>query len=96
MKKSELRNIIKEELLKEGLTYPDQYEAEALVEWTNAVNSVYVGGAPLVREAFNKAEEIRIKMWDKIFGDKSPWTVKRKGKKLIVTWDNYKADKLGL
>jgi hypothetical protein len=84
------------DLLKEGVKYPTQDEAESLIAWTNATNSIYMGGAPSVRKAFQKAEDIRTKLWNTIFGDKSPWSVDRKGNKLIVKWDKYKADKLGI
>lgn len=83
-------------VLTEGVSYPSQDEAEALVDWTNHSNQVYLGGAGLVRKEFNKADEIRQKLWDKIFGDGSPWTVERKSNKLVVKWDKIKSEKLGI
>jgi len=84
------------EVLNESVSYPSQDEAESLVAWTNATNSVFLGGSPIVRKAFQKAEDIRTGAWKQIFGDNSPWSVERKGNKLVVKWDKYKAEKLGL
>lgn len=83
-------------LLNEGSSYPSQDEAESLVAWTNATNSVFLGGSPIVRKAFQKAEDIRTGVWNQIFGDNSPWIVERKGNKLVVKWDKNKSEKLGL
>lgn len=83
-------------LITEGSQYPSQEEAEALIEWTNAMNGVFVGGAPIVRKAFQQADDIRAKLFPQIFGDNSPWVVDRKGNKLVVKWDKNKAQKLGL
>lgn len=95
MKKSELRQLIREELLKEA-KYPSQYEAESLLDWSNATGGLSFGGAPEVKKAFDKAEKIRQDVWQKIFSDKSPWSVKASGKKAKVIWDPNKAKKLGL
>lgn len=93
-----LKKIIVEgkEQIFEGTSYPSQDEAESLVDWTNHMNQVYVGGSSLVRKEFNKADDIRQKMWNKIFGDKSPWTAERKNNKLSVVWDKSKSEKLGV
>lgn len=72
--------------------YLSQEEAEALVEWTNKNNEVYLGGSTIVRKEFEKAEEIRLAIWDKVFGEKSVWSVKRTPiGKLVVIWDKEKA-----
>ncbi len=84
------------ELLNEAVKYPSQDEAEAMAEWYNAINSIYWGGSTQVRKEFEKADKIRLKLHPKIFGDKSPWTLERKGNKVKVKWDKTKADKLGL
>lgn len=84
------------EILTEGTKHPTRDEAESLVEWTNYVSQVYLANAPIVKKAFEKSENIRLSVWNEIFGDKSPWSVKRKGKKLIVAWDKEKAIKLGI
>ena len=94
--KSQLKEIIREELLNEAKKYPSQEEAHAVAEWFNAVNSIYFGAAPQVRKEFEKSDKIRIKLHSKIFGDKSPWALERKGNKAKVKWDKAKADKLGL
>ena len=31
-----------------------------------------------------------------MFGDKSPWIMKKSGNKLVANWDDKKATKLGL
>lgn len=80
-----------------SLKYPSQYEAEAMCDWYNASNQMWFGGAPMVREAFEKAEQIRIKLHMKVFGGESPWSIKRnKNGKAVVFWDKDKAEKLGL
>ena len=84
-------------ILTEGVKYPTQDEAEAMVDWTNKSNSVYFGGATQeIRNAFNKCEDIRLKQWNRVFGDGSPWVAVRKGSKLVTKWDKTKAENLGL
>lgn len=83
-------------ILTEAVSYPSQQEADALLDWTNALSSVSTGGSPIVRAAFNKAEDIRREAWEEIFGDKSPWEVQRKGNKSVSKWSDFKAKKLGL
>ena len=84
-------------VITEGVKYPSQEEAEAIVEWTNKTNSIYFGGSGAeIRKAFNKCEDIRLKQWNRIFSDESPWTVERKGSSLVVKWDKTKAERLGL
>lgn len=91
-----LQDTMKRRKLEEQKKYPPQEEAEAMVEWYNAVNSIYFGGSTEVRKEFEKADKIRVKLHQKIFGDKSPWSLERKGNKVKVNWDKTKADKLGL
>ena len=98
MKKSEIREMIVEEVdkLNEAQKYPSQEDAEAMLEWYKAVNGVYFGGAREARKAFEKADDIRIKAHMEIFGNKSPWSIERKGRKAEVVWNNNKAEALGL
>lgn len=99
MKKSQLRQIIREELqsLNERKDYPSQHDAEAMLTWLEASETVWFGGASSeIRSAFNKADDIRLKLHAKIFGDDSPWSIERRGKKAKVVWDKHKAERLGL
>ena len=93
-------NLVEKEVVEEAKKYPSQYEAEALLNWTEAMGKISMdfGGAPVAKAAFDKAEKARTAVWDKIFGDKSPWKLVMKGSKgkRQVVWDNYKADQLGL
>ncbi len=84
-------------IITEGVKYPTQDEAEAIVDWTNKTNSIYFGGAGTeIRNAFNKCEKVRLQQWNRIFDDDSPWVAERKGSKLAVKWDKTKAERLGL
>jgi len=94
MKRSELKEIIRQEL-NEAKKYPSQDEAESMSDWYDAVNGISLFGNE-VRAEFDKADKIRIKLHLKIFGDKSPWSLDRKGNKTKVVWDKHKAEKLGL
>ena len=99
MKKLEIRQMIQEELAKlnEAQKYPTQDEAEAMSDWYMAMNNVYIGaGGKKVRAAFEKADDIRIKLHTEIFGDKSPWALTRKGNKSEVVWHKHKAERLGI
>ena len=100
MKKSELRQLIREELgkeLNEAVNYPTQYEAEALAEWMDAMSGISLSGTSgELRKAFNKAEDIRLKEHERVFGPNSPWILKRGSRKFTVEWDDRKAEKLGL
>ena len=100
IKLSELRKIIKEEIqiiAEDSWKYPTQDDADAMNDWYNAMNNVYIGASPqLVRKAFDKAEKIRTTLHTKIFGDNSPWSLKRNGNKTTVVWDKDKAKRLGI
>ncbi len=80
--------------------YPRQDEAQALIEWTNAVNEVYLSScdiSELFQRKFNRADKIRQSLWKRVFGDRSPWSVKvRKNRKVTFYWNDDKAKKLGL
>lgn len=91
-----LKDTINKRRLEESKKYPPQEEAEALAEWYNAINSIYFGGSIQVRKEFEKSDKVRLKLHPKIFGDKSPWTLERKGNKVKVKWDSEKARNLGL
>jgi hypothetical protein len=78
--------------------YPSQYDAEFMLEWFEANNNIWTGCSNVkLRDAFKKADDIRRKLHDKIFGDKSPWTIERtrRGKR-VVKWDDQKAKAMGL
>lgn len=89
--------IVESKQLNEGTQYPNQYAAEAMVEWMAAMNSLSLSGVDAsVRDAVNKCENIRTNLHSQIFGEKSPWSMQRKGNKFVVVWDKDKAKKLGL
>jgi len=76
--------------------YPNQQEAEDLVEWYNTTNA----SRPISKRilvAWEKCEAIRIKQHLRVFGEKSPWSCRfGKHRKLEIYWDNAKAQKIGL
>lgn len=84
------------EIMNEAKKYPSQDEADALADWSNKMADVYVGGAPDVRKQFDKADKLRMGMFDKVFGDKSPWRTTRTNKGIKAEWDDIKAKGLGL
>jgi len=89
------KEVLKE--IDEQKKYPSQYDAEIYAEWFDFVNGLSFGGvSPEVKDAFDKANKIRMSLHDKIFGDKSPWAMKRAGSKVKVVWDKNKAKNLGL
>ena len=81
--------------------YPRQDEAQALLDWTNALNEVYLSScdiSEIFQKKFNRADKIRKSLWKRVFGDRSPWSVKvtkTKNRKLVLYWNNTKAEKLG-
>ena len=85
-------------ILKEAIKYPSQDDAEVLVDWYNNLNKIYIGSAsPEIRKAFEKADQIRIDLHKKIFGDKSPWSTRLgRNREAEIYWDENKAMKLGL
>lgn len=84
---------------KAAQNYPTQYDAQFLADLTNAVNTLSAAGTTSYSEAketIEKIEKIRLAKWDKIFGDKSPWSVVRGKKNQVkVQWDKVKAKNLG-
>lgn len=90
----------KEEVVEEAVKYPSEDEAKNLLEWTMALEplGMSMGTSPIVNKAFAKADKARMEVWDKIFGDKSPWRVaiSSSGKKRSVIWDKFKAERLGI
>ena len=88
--------------MKKRKKYPSQDDAQFMLDWLGALNSIGTGStSDKIRKAFNRADTIRIKLHQEIFGDKSPWSVariERKGTsdKKIVKWNTEKADKIGI
>lgn len=82
--------------------YPKQDEAQALIEWTNAVNEVYLSSCDIsevFQRKFKRADKIRQSLYKRVFGVSSPWSVKvtkTKNRKLAFYWNDDKAKKLGL
>lgn len=80
--------------------YPRQDEAQALIEWTNAVNDVYLSScdiSEIFQKKFKRADKIRQSLWERVFGVNSPWSVTtKKNRKLTFYWNDDKAKKIGL
>ncbi len=58
-----------EQYITEEKKYPSQYDAEAIIELTTALEGVYLGGATEVRKLMNKIDSIRLKVWQNIFNE---------------------------
>ena len=88
----ELKSVISE-----AKKHPSQYDAEYMAELTNSIGALSTAGTSKETQSLHsKIDGLRMKLWDKIFGDSSPWkSVDKKGKR-VVEWDKAKADKLGL
>ncbi len=79
--------------------YPSQEDAEFMVDWLKAMGSVSSAGVDSkIKEAFNKADALRLNLWEYAFGAKSPWKVVKSGKNgnPKVVWDKEKAASLKL
>ena len=82
--------------------YPRQDEAQLMVDWLNALDTCYLSSCDIGEEyqkAFKKADDIRQSLWEKTFGENSPWciVVKRNRKnqtKLTIEWSEKKAERL--
>jgi hypothetical protein len=72
--------------------YPTQEDAEFLADFRNFLNSVSTAGSSIASDIINKCYTMLQKDWDKTFGDKSPWSLKRgSNNKFKVAWDDKKA-----
>ncbi len=79
-------------IISEGKKYPTQQDAEFLREIMDFVETLSRGGlSPEHSKLLDKLQSIHMPLWDKTFGDKSPWKLERKGNKKKVVWDNEKA-----
>lgn len=88
---------IKEHLEEAKTKYPTQYDAEFLVEYMQNIQSMSSGGLSSdMMKLYNKINTIHQPMWQKVFGDKSPWSVDTSKRKPKVVWDKAKAENLGL
>lgn len=79
--------------------YPNQDEAQAMLDWFNGaqrVNTGYAGISEQLQEAFKQAESIRENEWQRIFGDNSPWRAVSNGNIYTLEWDEDKASRLNL
>ena len=77
--------------------YPSQYDAEFLVAYMQAINGLSTGGVSSdIIKLHHKIMTIHVPIWNKVFGDKSPWSVNTSGRKPKVVWDQSKANKLGI
>jgi len=84
--------------MKDKKKYPTQYDAESLADWFWNANKVFLGGASKeIRKAFYECENVRLKMHQEVFGNNSPWSMRKlPNGKPQVYWDHNKAKKLGL
>ena len=81
------------------VNYPNQEEAQAMIDWLDGVNKVNTGLAGIsdqLQAAFAKAESTRRSEWRRIFGDNSPWRVVPNGNSYSLKWDEDKAKRLGI
>ncbi len=81
--------------------YPSQDEAQLMIDWLNALDTCWLSSCEIgdeYQKAFEKADDIRKALWEKTFGDMSPWraTIKRtrNTKKFVYVWDKEKAERL--
>lgn len=84
---------------KAARTYPSQYDAQFLVDLMNAENKLSAAGTTdysKAQDIINQIIKLRLEKWDIVFGDKSPWSVKRGAKGLKVEWNKNKAKNLGI
>ena len=91
-----LYKITEQKEIKESIKHPSEAEVRLLINWSNSL--VFpLTGSQVVKDAFHKAEDYRLKVWDWVFGDNSPWSVKRGSKTMYsYFWDEDKAKRLGL
>jgi len=88
---------VKEHLEEARVKYPSQYDAEYLLEYANITASLSGGGlSPDMQKFHQKVISAQQPLWQKVFGDKSPWSVDTSKRKPKVIWDQSKANKLGL
>ena len=88
---------------KNKIEYPTQDEAQMMVDWYNSMHFVYTDSSDIsdeYKEAWKKADDIRISLWTKTFGTDSPWRMNLKrnlrSTKGVLVWDKEKAEVLGL
>jgi len=84
-------------IVSEAANYPSQDEAQLVADISNAMNTWYTGSVSRdYKQMVEQMDQIRMRMWEPTFGDKSPWRPERKGNKVVVKWDKDKAKALGL
>ena len=80
--------------------YPTQDDAEFMADWFNGVNDLFGMSGTVTNvgllKAWNASEMKRREIHGEIFGDKSPWSIKRSGRNAKVVWDKDKAVRLGV
>ena len=91
-------NSVKEHLDEAKRTsYPPQYDDEYLLEYANITSGLSVGGlSPQMQKFHQKVISAHQKLWQKTFGEKTPWSVDTSKRKPKVIWNQSKANKLGL
>ena len=78
--------------------FPAREEADSMTDWMNVLSGLSFGGAAKAFKVFKKADAIRIKHHEKVFGDDSPWCLKRNidSGQYFFEWDMAKAERLGI
>jgi hypothetical protein len=78
--------------------YPTQEDAQFLVDYRNFLNNALIAGSSVGSKIVNKSYEISQKEFDRVFGDESPWALKKNNSnyKFEIKWDDEKAKRLGL
>ncbi len=81
--------------------YPRQEDAQLMIDWLNALDECHtsVCGDEYLK-AFEQADNIRKELWEKTFGEMSPWLAKIKRNrhgnktKYVYEWSTEKAERL--
>lgn len=75
--------------------YPTQEDAQVLIDIINRTPVDSWSASPEYQKlgrSFNKFPKGWVKMWDKTFGSKSPWSYERRfNGKCVLYWDKNKA-----
>ena len=66
-----------------------------MVELLNSISKLYSNDSTLSKRVIKKIDNIRLQEWNKVFGDKSPWTVLKRNGEIVVECDPKKVKNLG-
>jgi|TARA_R100001530_G_scaffold32491_1_gene25529 uncharacterized protein Yka (UPF0111/DUF47 family) len=67
-----------------------QEDAQFMADWFNLINQLWIGTGKVskeIKKEFEKADEIRIKLHQKVFSNQSNWKASfNKKHKLTISW----------